>query len=76
MVSILILRYDKIISFQERESNRNFTGCQMPHFMFVLRNNIYQFIKPFLANKLSVYEEYGTFKGFLVFMCYETLIKK
>ena len=25
-----------IISFQERETNWNFTGCQMPHFMIVL----------------------------------------
>ena len=26
----------KIISFQERENNWNFTGCQVPHFMIVL----------------------------------------
>ena len=25
-------------------------------------NTIYKFIKPFLGNKLSIFEEYGTFK--------------
>ena len=34
----------KNISFQEQETNWNFTGCQMPH-------TIYEFIKPF--NKMS-----------------------
>ena len=37
MLATLIQRYDKkIISFQERETNWNFTGCQVPHFMIVL----------------------------------------
>ena len=37
MLATLIQRYNKkIISFQERETNRNFTGCQLPHFMIVL----------------------------------------
>ena len=66
----LIQRYDKkFISFQERETNWNFTGWQVPHFMIVLIpyinlciNTIYQFIKPFLDNKMSIFEEYGAFK--------------
>ena len=36
----------------------------MPHFMIVLKlyiNLLYQFIKPFLDNKMSIFEEYGTF---------------
>ena len=32
----------------------------MPHFMIVLIP--YQFIKPFLDNKISIFEEYGAFK--------------
>ena len=37
MLAILILWYDKkIISFQEPETNWNFTDCQVPHFMIVL----------------------------------------
>ena len=30
-------------------------------------NTIYQFIKPFLDNKMSIVEEYGTFKVQFVF---------
>ena len=36
MLATLIQRYDKVISFQEWETNWNFTGCQVPHFMVVL----------------------------------------
>ena len=28
-------------------------------------NTIYQFIKPFLDNKMSIFEEYGAFKSFI-----------
>ena len=60
MLATFTQRYDKkIILFQERKTNRNFTGCQVPHFMIVLIP--YQFIKPFLDNKMSVFEEYGAF---------------
>ena len=42
MLPTLIQRYDKkIILFQERETNWNFTGFQMPHIMIV---SIPQFI--------------------------------
>ena len=44
---------------QKRETNWNFTACQMPHFMIVV---IYQFIKLNLSwIKMSIFEEYGTF---------------
>ena len=33
----------------------------MPHFMSVLLP--YKFIKPFLDNKMSIFEEYGAFKN-------------
>ena len=33
----------------------------MPHFMVVFIT-IYQFIKPFLDKKISIFEEYGAFK--------------
>ena len=36
MLATLIQGYNKKnISFQERETNCNFTGCQVPHFMIV-----------------------------------------
>ena len=62
MVATIILRYDKKknnISFQNQEANWNSTDCGVPHFMIVLP---YQFIKSFLDNKMSVFEEYGAFK--------------
>ena len=43
---------------QEQQTNWNFTGCQVPHFMIIC-----QVIKPFLDNKMSIFEEYGAFKG-------------
>ena len=36
----------------------------MPHFMIVLIP--YQFIKPFLDNKMSLFEEYGAFKTYIL----------
>ena len=47
----------KIISFQERESRRS--GATL----YDCINTIYQFIKPFLDNKMSIFEEYGAFNG-------------
>ena len=41
--------------------NLNFTGCQVLHSMTVLIPYMYQFIKPFLDNKISSFEEYGDF---------------
>ena len=36
----------------------------MPHFMIVLIT--YQFIKPFLDNKMSLFEEYGAFETYIL----------
>ena len=53
MLPTSLQRYDNnYLNFdlvQKRETNWNFTGCQMPHFMIVLI--LYQFIKPFLDKK-------------------------
>ena len=35
----------------------------MPHFMIVLIPYVYQFIEPFLDNKISIFVEYWAFKG-------------
>ena len=60
MLPILIQRYVKnhfiLIRFKNEKLTENFTGFQVPHFMI-----IYQFIKPFLDNKMSIFEEYGAF---------------
>ena len=65
MLATFIQRYDKKIVFdpvQKRETNLNFTGCQMPHFFYCIYT-VYQFIKPFLdlTKKLSIFEKYGAF---------------
>ena len=53
MLATLIQRYDKKINLifdpvQEQETNWNFTGGQVPHFMIVV-------FKPFLENKMSIF---------------------
>ena len=58
---------------QEPETNWNFTGCQVPYFMIVLIpgiNTIYKFIKPFLDNEMSIFEEYGAFNTLLINSCW------
>ena len=52
----------KIISFEERETNWSVTGYQVAHF-FDCIHTIYQFIKSFLDNKMSILEEDGAFKN-------------
>ena len=51
MLPLLVQRNDEnhfiFDPVQKRESNSNFTGCQMPHFMIIL----IQLIKPFLDKK-------------------------
>ena len=65
-LATLIQRYDKkVIScfdpIQVRETNWNFTGCQVPHYMVVVKPYI-NLLKPFLDNEMSVFEEYGALK--------------
>ena len=59
MLATLIQRYDNKNHFifdpvQERETNGNFTGFQVPYFMIVLIFSI-----PFLDDKMSIFEKYG-----------------
>ena len=62
MMATLIQRYDKkIISFQERETDWNFTGCQVPHFMIVLILYI-NLLNLSMIKKMSIFEEYRAFK--------------
>ena len=49
----------KIISLQEQETNWNFTGCQVPHFMIVLIPYIN--LSSFFDNKMSIFKEYRAF---------------
>ena len=44
---------------QKRETNCNFTGCQMPHFMIMLILCIS--LLNFFGYKMSIFEEYGAF---------------
>ena len=57
MLVTLIRRYDKnhLIS---RTEVLQAARCHILYFI----NTIYQFIKPFLDNKMSIFEEYGAFK--------------
>ena len=61
MLTTLIQRYDKkendFDPVHERETNWNFTGCQVHYFMIVLI-----LFKPFLDNKMSIFEECGVLK--------------
>ena len=40
----------------------------MPHFMIDCIGTIYQFVKPFLHKKMSIFEEYGAFNPAVLFM--------
>ena len=66
MLATLIQRYDKK-SFHFWSSSR--TGDKLKFYKLSdatfnnCINTIYQFIKPFLDNKISVFEEYEAFKG-------------
>ena len=48
---------------QKQETNWNFTGCQVQHFMIVLLqyNNLVNL--SWIKKKMSIFEEYGAFKG-------------
>ena len=60
-LATFIQRYDKK-SFPFK-NERLFEILQLSAVTFYdCINTIYQFIKPFLNNKMSIFEEYGTFK--------------
>ena len=61
----------KIISFQERETDWNFNVLSDAIFYDCI-NTMYQIIKPFLDNKMSIYEEYGAFSNVMNIMLRHT----
>ena len=69
MLPTLIQRYHKksfhFWSSSKTQDYLNFNSLLDATFYDCL-NTIYQFIKPFLINKISIFEEYGAFKFFLV----------
>ena len=78
MLPTLIQRYNKKNHFifdpvRKRETNWNFTGCQMTHFMIVLILFI-NLINLSWIKKISIFEEYEVFKGFL-FHCDVSLMR-
>ena len=74
MLATLIQRYDKkIISFQERDLQKFYwlSGATFHDNI----NTIYQLIKPFLDNKMSIFEEYAAFKfNNMVYLVFEPLM--
>ena len=66
MKATLIQRYDKnhfiFDPVQEWEINWNFYKLSDATFYDCI-NTIYLFIKSFLDNKMTIFEEYGAFKG-------------
>ena len=78
MLATLIQKYDIIKN--ERPNEIYCTGCQVPHFMIIY--TIYQFIKPFLDNKMSIFKEYGDLNlyganlGNIEIPCLDTLMPK
>ena len=67
MLATLILRYDKKNHFISRTRDLlkfyRLSGATI----YDRINIIYQFIKPFLDNKMSIFEEYGAFKYTFLF---------
>ena len=61
MLATLIQRYDKnSFHFKKRDSLKFYKLSGATFYDCI--NTIYQFIKPFLDNKMSIFEEYGAFK--------------
>ena len=61
MLATLIQRYDKIPFHFKSERLAEILQAVRCHILW-LYYIIYQFIKPFLDNKMSIFEEYGAFK--------------
>ena len=58
MLPTLIQRYDKTNYFISRTKCYRLSGAKF----YDCINTIYPFIKPFLDNKMSIFDEYGDFK--------------
>ena len=60
MLVTLIQRYDKkSFHFKNERLTEILSGATFYNCIYT----VYQFIKPFLDNKMSIFEEYGAFKG-------------
>ena len=76
MLPTLIQRYDKKDNFifdpvQKRETNRNFTGCQMPHFIILLMPYLNLLNLSWIKKKHTIFEEYGAFKEESIYISYD-----
>ena len=57
------------------EKDEAYLGGCVSRLLWLYKYHIYQFIKPFLDNKMSIFEEYGAFKtGF--FFIFSSNIEK
>ena len=65
MLATLIQRYDKKSFYFKNEILTEILQAVKCH-IYDCINTIYQFIKPFLDNKMSNFEEYGAFKHNLI----------
>ena len=60
-LATLIQRYDKkSFHFKNKRLTEIVQAVRCP--LYDCNNTIYQFIKSFLNNKMSIFEEYGAFK--------------
>ena len=61
MLATLIQRYDKTFHYKNKSLTEilQVVRCHI----YDCINTIYLFIKPFLSNKMSIFEEYGVFKA-------------
>ena len=67
MLPTLIQRYDKKSFHFKNERLTEILQAVRCHTYCI--NTIYQFIKPFLDDKMPVFEEYGAFKLVYVYVC-------
>ena len=70
MLATLIQRYDKNISFLIQ-----FKNARLTEILQTVRSHVNDFInilKPFLDNKMSIFEEYGAFNEKMANLLFET----
>ena len=72
MLATLIQRYNKVFHLKN-EKLTEILQAVMCH-IYDCINNIYQYSKPFLYNKMSIFEEYGAFMGYK-YVCFNLIQK-